>query len=290
MNKIFNVNCIDGLKTLDAGSVNTCVTSPPYFGLRDYGVDGQIGREPTPQDFVDALVAVFREVKRTLRDDGTLWVNLGDCYIAGDLAGVPWQTAFALKADGWVLRSEIIWAKPNPMPESVKNRPSKSHEHIFLMSKSPRYHCDMSLVREPQAAISIRRAFSRNNVADRKDALGGECAISGAAQDKNYAKMRESIARGEAQLRNKCDVWRVPTAFCREAHFATFPPELIRPCVLAGAPAGGLVLDPFMGAGTTAMVSKQEGRKYIGFELNPEYIKIAERRIASVAHPLEGLI
>ena len=326
MNKIMNMDCLSGLRTLPAGCVNTCVTSPPYFGLRDYGVDGQIGLEPTPQDFVDALVAVFREVNRVLRDDGTLWLNLGDSYaaqrggttmpaktLAGgvsgkgdadahrghdgkaghahrnaskiglkhkDLIGIPWRVAFALQADGWYLRQDIIWHKPNPMPESVTDRCTKAHEYIFLLSKSPKYYFDCEAIKEPTLESSKKRAKSGWNPTKLNVSVKGP-------QNEVFEKMGD---RWVKDTRNKRDVWTVTTKSCKEAHFATFPPDLIRPCILAGAPAGGLVLDPFMGAGTTAMVSKQEGRNYVGFELNPAYIEIAEKRIAAVGGPLDGLI
>ena len=303
MNQIINKNCLDGLKELPAGCVNTCVTSPPYFGLRDYGCAGQIGLEPTPQDFVDALVAVFREVKRVLRDDATIWVNLGDSYNAAgrkghgtrtgckqgtnrasdgghdnchpsvdclkekDLIGIPWRVAFALQADGWYLRQDIIWAKPNPMPESVTDRCTKSHEYIFLLSKGPKYYFDHKAIQEPIAESSKSRL--NQNVSDQ---VG-----SGRVPGKTNGNMKAvGCYNGK---RNKRDVWTVATKPCKEAHFATFPPELIRPCILAGCPTGGLVLDPFMGTGTVAVVSIEERRKYVGFELNPEYINIAHKRM-----------
>jgi len=304
MNMLINSDCLSGLKTLPDGCVNTCVTSPPYFGLRDYGVDGQIGLEPTPQDFVDALVSVFREVKRVLRDDGTLWLNLGDSYartggtdkkvsnsaVVGstrnsieqrgdrtqktptglkekDLIGIPWRVAFALQADGWYLRQDIIWHKPNPMPESVTDRCTKSHEHIFLLSKSPKYYFDHEAIKED----SVTPITTKSKQAFKTP--GGEAAVNYGTNEDKWEPTGK---------RNKRDVWTVTTKPYKEAHFATFPPDLIRPCVLAGAPAGGVVLDPFMGAGTTAMVAKIEGRQYVGFELNPEYIKIAEKRLNDV--------
>ena len=304
MNMLINSDCLSGLKTLPDGCVNTCVTSPPYFGLRDYGVDGQIGLEPTPQDFVDALVSVFREVKRVLRDDGTLWLNLGDSYartggtdkkvsnsaVVGstrnsieqrgdrtqktptglkekDLIGIPWRVAFALQADGWYLRQDIIWHKPNPMPESVTDRCTKSHEHIFLLSKSPKYYFDHEAIKED----SVTPITTKSKQAFKTP--GGKAAVNYGTNEDKWEPTGK---------RNKRDVWTVTTKPYKEAHFATFPPDLIRPCVLAGAPAGGVVLDPFMGAGTTAMVAKIEGRQYVGFELNPEYIKIAEKRLNDV--------
>ena len=322
MNQIINKNCLDGLKELPADCVNTCVTSPPYFGLRSYGIgreNGEIGLEPTPQDFVDALVAVFREVKRVLRDDGTLWLNLGDSYagswgnaggqnrgkgtqrpIAGnsitkdsdndrhgdfvppgargfkdygikpkDLIGIPWRVAFALQQDGWYLRQDIIWAKPNPMPESVTDRCTKSHEYIFLLSKGPKYYFD-------------HKAICEDCVDNGHESRKKQARFGGANKYAGYGTRihsgREYIGTSDNK-RNKRDVWTVATKPCKEAHFATFPPELIRPCVLAGCPMGGLVLDPFMGAGTVAVVSIEERRKYVGFELNPKYINLAHKRM-----------
>jgi DNA modification methylase len=293
MNVTLCMDCIDGMRQLDLESVNCCVTSPPYYGLRDYGCDGQIGREQTPEEYITKLVDVFREVKRVLRDDGTLWVNIGDSYcgtgskgnfrdpkntsgrngqgisltgkICGikskDLIGIPWMLAFALRADGWYLRQDIIWAKPNPMPESVKDRCTKSHEYIFLLSKSPKYYFDAGAIAEPtvtQDDVQRDRDNSRlNNVPGR--------ARMGGLTTNNY------------ETRNKRSVWTVTTVPCKLAHFAVFPPKLIEPCILAGCPSGGVVLDPFMGSGTTGMVAKSFGRNYIGFELNAEYVDIAER-------------
>jgi DNA modification methylase len=269
-------DCRAVLQSLPPAHFHTCVTSPPYFGLRDYGHDGQIGLEQTPEAFVAELVAVFREVRRVLRDDGTLWLNLGDSYARTggtdrkvpetakvgstrntleqmsdrtsraasiglkdkDLIGIPWRVAFALQADGWYLRQDIIWHKPNPMPESVRDRCTKAHEYIFLLSKSPRYYFDSEAMAEPAASGT----------------------------------------------RNRRSVWTVATRPFKGAHFATFPPDLIEPCILAGAPAGGHVLDPFNGAGTTGLVSIQHGRTYTGIELNPDYIALATERLASV-HP-----
>jgi DNA modification methylase len=253
------------------GSVNCIVTSPPYYGLRNYQVDEQIGLEQTPQEYIANLVAVFRECKRILRDDGTLWVNIGDSYAGSggaggdyskgglkegqpkwksnldaqaaglkskDLIGIPWMLAFALRADGWYLRQDIIWAKPNPMPESVKDRCTKAHEYVFLLSKSPHYYYDYKAIAEPQKDISIRRAYSKNNIDKRKDAnienLG--YSISGKAQDATYQKLREEIENGNIPTRNRRSVWTIPTSHYRGAHFATYPPELIEPCILAGCP------------------------------------------------------
>ena len=316
LGKIHNVDCLSGLKTLPDGCINTCVTSPPYFGLRDYGVDGQIGLEPTPQDFVDALVAVFREVKRVLRDDGTVWLNLGDSYAGSgkeasadgivrlsekskkqitsagthegvfkktetpglkpkNLIGIPWRVAFALQADGWYLRQDIIWAKPNPMPESVTDRCTKSHEYIFLLSKGPKYYFDNEAIKEDSVGgnkgktASFKRENSKRGIAD----------VCPASPMPTHRPDRDDT-HYDGPKRNKRDVWTVATKPCKEAHFATFPPDLIRPCILAGCPEGGIVLDPFSGSGTVAMVSAEERRQYIGYELNPAYIDITnEKRI-----------
>jgi len=289
-------DCREVLRTLPESSVHCVVTSPPYFGLRDYGVDGQIGLEQTPDEYVAEMVAVFREVRRVLRDDGTLWLNLGDSYAANrsyqvtptkhksldfgrsnatkvpdglkpkDLIGIPWRVAFALQADGWFLRQDIIWHKPNPMPESVRDRCTKAHEYIFLLSKSPRYYFDSDAIKEPaiHAGVTVK---SRGKYDD-----GTGKAITG----------YETHVVGErlvADKRNRRSVWTVTTKPFKGAHFATFPPDLIEPCILAGCPEGGTVLDPFNGAGTTGLVCQQLGRNYIGIELNEEYLAITRRRL-----------
>lgn len=299
MNKIFEGDCIEGMKNLPDKSVNCCVTSPPYFGLRDYGHEGQIGLEETPEQFVTKLVDVFREVKRVLKDDGTLWLNLGDSYArtggdssqsgrhwdgreknptngsnrfakdlglkAKDLIGIPWMVAFALRADGWYLRQDIIWHKPNPMPESVTDRCTKSHEYIFLLSKSQKYWYDHDAIK--QAMIG-------------EPHKPGNKATSDAGHLRNdVGTDRMEKVWGEDGMANKRSVWTVTTKPYSEAHFATYPPDLIVDCIKAGCPEGGIVLDPFMGAGTTAMVARKLNRNYVGFELNPEYIKIAQNRI-----------
>lgn len=278
-------NCLDILPTMEAGSVNCCVTSPPYFGLRDYGNDEQIGLEETPDAFVQAMVDVFREVKRVLADDGTLWLNLGDSYATHgssrgkgqfgqdmtgdarkarmrkkiaphkiglkekDLIGIPWRVALALQADGWYLRQDIIWSKPNPMPESVTDRCTKAHEYIFLLSKKQNYYYDADAVRE--------------------ESSGG--AISEGTEESTLGNSADST-------RNKRSVWEVTTKPYKGAHFATFPPDLIKPCILAGCPTGGTVLDPFGGSGTTGMVALELGRSAELIELNPDYVEIIEGR------------
>ena len=281
---ILTGDCIEQMKTLPDESVHCCVTSPPYWGLRDYGRVGQIGLEPTPEAYVAKMVEVFREVRRVLRDDGTCWLNLGDSYAGGkqgndsfgdgtstlnnggkntktgekmpskqrkpppglkpkDLVGIPWRVAFALQSDGWYLRQDIIWSKPNPMPESVTDRCTKAHEYIFLLAKSAQYYYDAEAVKENIGEESRRSKSFRNG-------------------------------------RNKRSVWTVATAPYSGAHFATFPPALITPCILAGCPQGGTVLDPFGGSGTVGEVAEAHGRNSILIELNPAYVKMAEKRTA----------
>jgi site-specific DNA-methyltransferase (adenine-specific) len=245
------------------------VTSPPYFGLRDYGVDGQIGLEPTPEEFVAELVAVFREVRRVLRDDGTLWLNLGDGYGKGkQLLGVPWRVALALQGDGWLLRQDIIWHKPNAMPESVKDRCVKAHEYVFLLAKTDRYYFDYSAVKEalaPGSDVVYRNALRKGKTYDQKDAYV-----------KNFP------ASFDSDQRRRRSVWSVNTRPYTGAHCAPYPPELIEPCILAGCPPGGVVLDPFGGSGTTAGVAQALGRSAILCELNPEYAKLVPERVASI--------
>jgi len=259
MNKV-NVregNCLDILPTMDEKLVNCCVTSPPYYGLRDYGSDEQIGQEETPEAFVESLVKVFREVRRVLADDGTLWLNLGDSYGKGkQLLGIPWRVALALQADGWYLRQDIIWSKPNPMPESVTDRCTKAHEYIFLLSKKPKYYYDAEAVKED--------ATTKFNGGGHKGRLG----------DEGWKGRTENADMN----RNKRSVWEVPTGSYAAVHFATFPPDLIKPCILAGCPTGGTVLDPFGGSGTTGMVALELGRSAELIELNPKYVEIIEGR------------
>ena len=291
--QLIHGDCLNILKTLSDKSINCCITSPPYYGLRDYGVAGQVGLEDTPDEYVNKLVEIFREVRRVLRDDGTLWMNLGDSYcgtgskgewvdpknpngrngqsisktqkIAGykskDLIGIPWMVAFALRADGWYLRSDIIWSKPNPMPESVQDRPTKAHEYIFLLSKSQNYYYDNEAIAEAAIYVGDDR---------------------GSRTDNRRGTMCNSMSGITGSTRNKRTVWTVTTKPYAEAHFATYPPDLIQPCVLAGCPEGGVVLDPFNGSGTTGQVALQNGRKYIGIELNPEYIELTKHRLLKV--------
>lgn len=277
---ILQGDCVAVLKTLDSNSVHTCVTSPPYFGLRDYGVDGQIGLEQTPEDFVNRLVSVFREVHRVLRDDGTLWLNIGDSWASGknypnlkqkDLIGIPWMLAFALRNDGWYLRQDIIWHKPNPMNESVNDRCTKAHEYIFLLSKQERYYYDREAIREPvkpttSGKTSVRR--SGNSKTRSREHWGVP-----------HEPINVVVEYDNIKGANKRSVWSIPTKPFKGAHFATFPQDLIEPCILAGAPKGGLVLDPFGGSGTTGVVANKLNRNAVLVELNPEYISLAHRRI-----------
>jgi DNA modification methylase len=336
-NRIYQGDCIGTMRGWDDGIVQTCVTSPPYWGLRDYGVEGQLGLEKTPQEYVEKMVAVFREVRRVLRDDGTLWLNLGDSYAANrsyqvpqdlrgskasaeagaaggrasnaaeiglkpkDLVGIPWMVAFALRDDGWYLRSDIIWAKKNCMPESVTDRPTRSHEYLFLLAKSERYFYDHEAIREPGSLASMKRldqdGFDKQTGGpkDTKDWNRSHRKVledlkKKADKQRGHSRRHDGfndrwdeMERAEqcGMMRNKRDVWTIGTTPFAEAHFATFPPELIKPCIIAGAPKGGVVFDPFMGAGTTALVAAQYDRHFLGCELNPDYIKIAEARIAA---------
>ena len=368
LNKIHNLDCLQGLKLLADNSVDCCVTSPPYFGLRDYGNTKQIVMEATPELFVQQLVNVFTEVKRVLKTEGTLWLNLGDSYatstksamqgkngqrsnrsftasglkakgIGGDikskdLIGIPWMVAFALRASGWYLRQDIIWHKPNPMPESVTDRCTKAHEYIFLMSKSPKYYYDADSIktivsdataqrlaqqienqkgndRVPNKTNGTMKAVGpgrkpRKGVDNRSGNQGSLLGIPAVSQkkklrpngivrdrlldyDSKEKELRPNTLRGEFEKEsdlpepsdraNKKSVWTVTTKPFKEAHFATFPQDLIVDCIKAGCPEGGTILDPFMGAGTTAIVSRKLNRNFIGYELNAEYIKIAENRL-----------
>lgn len=355
--RILRGDCRDVLPTIPAGSVNCIVTSPPYFGLRDYGVESQIGLEATPTAFVEQLVAVFRAAHRVLRDDGTLWLNLGDSYAGSwgaqghkvtdkddaswhgsqiknhpkrgkqtgtireaglkpkDLIGIPWRVAFALQADGWFLRQDIIWSKPNPMPESVTDRCTKAHEYLFLLSKSERYHFDAAAIAEPLGQSSIARLaqdVSSQSGSERvpgktngaMKAVGGVRRAAGNKTHKGQAayedgeerfrtkaglvdfaeRERRKVSAGDVEgTRNKRSVWTVATQPFKEAHFATFPPELIEPCIKAGCPIGGMVLDPFGGAGTTGLVADRLQRDATLIELNPAYADMACKRIAADA-------
>lgn len=303
-NQILHGDSLELLKTLPENSVDCVVTSPPYYGLRDYGYDGQMGLEKTPEEYVQNMVNVFREVRRVLKSNGTLWLNIGDSYAGGgnkndtegkkqktskgatwanndniamlkanlkgyktkDLIGIPWMLAFALRADGWYLRQDIIWHKPNPMPESVTDRCTKAHEYIFLLSKSSRYYYDYDAIKEP--SVTANKPNSPSIKIHDSQGRHGANSIYNAGND---------VLRHEKA--NKRSVWTVTTKPYKGAHFATYPTDLIEPCILAGCPVGGVVLDPFFGAGTTGVVAKMNLRNYIGIELNEEYIKIAQKRI-----------
>jgi DNA modification methylase len=280
----------------------TCVTSPPYYGLRDYGRDGQIGLEETPEEYIDAMVEVFRCVRDVLADDGTVWLNIGDSYCNSngfaraspeyqregrnnmpandrkldklhatglktkDLIGIPWMLAFALRADGWYLRQDIIWHKPNPMPESVQDRCTKAHEYIFLLSKSQKYYYDHEAIKDP-----VKQDWGTRDRTEGKYHNEGSGLQPHSGLEKSY------------EMANKRSVWTVNTKPYAGAHFAVFPQELIEPCILAGAPVDGIVLDPFMGSGTTAQVAQNLGRQYIGCELNTDYKPLQDKRVAQQA-------
>lgn len=304
---LYHGDCRTVLAALPADSVHCVVTSPPYWGLRDYGHDGQIGLEQTPEQYVAEMVAVFREVRRVLRDDGVCWLNLGDSYAATtkgsggagkstlgpnrdlqniqfqkmqartfslgvlkpkDLVGIPWRVAFALQADGWWLRQDIIWHKPNPMPESVTDRCTKAHEYIFLLTKSARYYYDAEAIREPMAQSTLAKHKNSKTTSAR----GAVCDAQRGGKDKQLVNGDGRFKNGEN--RNRRSVWTVATQPYSGAHFATFPPKLIEPCILAGCPADGTVLDPFGGSGTTAEVAGGHGRKCVLVELNEEYCEL----------------
>lgn len=313
VNQIHISECLSGLKELPDNSINCCVTSPPYFGLRDYQHKMQIGLEKTPEEYIEKLVCVFHEVYRVLKDDGTLWVNIGDSYAGSmkgaarfpdnamnykqgtnrgtlgkatlvkqctgcknkDLIGIPWMLAFALRADGWYLRQDIIWSKPNPMPESVTDRCTKSHEYIFLLSKSRKYYFDSESIQQTASQSVKRRIGKVENVGHKAFATANTLSESNPMFRKSTTREYQY-----ADKANKRSVWSVPTSACKEAHFAVFPEKLIVDCIKAGCPEKGIVLDPFMGSGTTAVVARKLNRNYIGFELNPGYVRLAEKKIS----------
>lgn len=336
--KFITGDCREKLAELPDQSVHCCVTSPPYFGLRDYGVEGQIGLESSLDEFLEIMVDIFHQVRRVLRDDGTLWVNVGDSYasrpngsigkstlegshaphaetrranglrkhfIPGalkhkDLMGMPWRVAFALQADGWYLRQDIVWSKPNPMPESVADRCTKSHEYLFLLSKMPRYYYDIKAIKEP---VSGDPDAPRNRWDTKDYVIPGQKPQKRSSRTSGNKRRKTGVERGcpagnssnvcgsvpwEGSKRNKRSVWTVATRPLKEAHFATFPPALIEPCILAGCPEGGTVLDPFGGAGTTGLVADRLQRNAILIELNEQYMQIAKRRIYDDA-PLFGV-
>lgn len=296
LDRVIIGDCRETLACVPGGSVQCCVTSPPYWGLRDYGVANQIGLEATPEEYVEQMVAVFREIRRALRDDGTLWLNLGDCYAgeAGggqgkngqratrtftalvrekrghelkpkDLVGIPWRVAFALRAAGWYLRSEIIWAKPNPMPESVRDRPTKSHEQVFLLTKSDRYFYDADAIAEPAVHAGMVLDYTGDQKANDADPTRQRTRPRG-----------RTIVVGDT--RNARDVWRIASQPFSGAHFATMPIALATRCILAGSRPGDTVLDPFLGSGTVAEAAQRLGRRWLGCELNPKYGALIEER------------
>ncbi len=337
-------DCRDGMRELIAagGKVQTCVTSPPYFGLRDYGHEEQLGLEETPEQYIAAMVEVFHLVRELLADDGTLWLNIGDSYAGSwgaqskrvtpgeisrdsalnhpkrarnvvggdlkqkDLIGIPWMLAFALRANGWYLRQDIIWHKPNPMPESVTDRCTKAHEYLFLLTKSKRYYFDQDAISEPISASSIER-LSQANLANQQgsDRVPGKTNgnMKAVSRKSGNLERKPGTARGcpedtgsnvcgsipwEGSTRNKRSVWNVATVPFKGAHFATFPPALVEPCVLAGSRPGDIVFDPFMGSGTVAQVAQQLGRHWLGCELNPEYLKLQAERTMQQGLVLEA--
>ncbi len=323
--RLIRADVLDGLSQLPDESVHCVVTSPPYWDLRDYGTDGQIGLEATPEEYVERMVAVFREVHRVLRSDGTLWLNMGDSYMSGsrgnggsgsksplqrrnrgsyfrrssrytpprcalpakNLIGMPWRLAFALQADGWWLRADIIWVKPCPMPESVKDRPTKAHEYVFLLSKSARYCYDAKAIREPVTGNAHARGDGVNPKA--RVPSGWDTGPGNhKARRGRYprSKQNESFSGAVNELvsdRNKRSVWTIASEPFPDAHFATFPIKLVEPCVLAGCPEGGVVLDPFCGSGTTGVVALRADRRFVGIELNEQYVEMARRRIGEDA-------
>ncbi|MFZ9264987.1 MAG: DNA-methyltransferase [Polynucleobacter sp.] len=306
MNKIEFGDCRETMRRWASEGIKaqTCVTSPPYYGLRDYGHDGQIGLEETPEEYIKAMVEVFRCVWDVLEDGGTLWLNIGDSYNGSggqgtkpnimskeaaegrggkaikvdgikskDLIGIPWMLAFALRADGWYLRQDIIWHKPNPMPESVQDRCTKAHEYIFLLSKSPKYYYDIDAIKEPlKGEPEIRNKNAEGYQADY-------------AHGDRFSKGERVF--GADGMANKRSVWSIATKPYAGAHFAVFPTDLIEPCILAGAPVGGIVLDPFMGSGTTAQVAQNLGRQYLGCELNTDYKPLQDKRLSQLSLVLE---
>ena len=316
-NEILDGDALERLRDLPDETVDMCLTSPPYFGLRDYGINGQIGQEATPEEYVENLLRIFAEVNRVLKPTGTLWLNIADSYAGScqgagtknpsakqhsnrgtqymltamhrskllhvegckpkDMIGIPWMLAFALRDAGWYLRQDICWYKPNTMPESVKDRCTKSYEHIFLLAKRPKYYFNGHAIREPCSEASIAD-FKRRKTLDNKG--GGKHSYEGVRPD--LCRSRADYYAAD-QMRHARDVWMINTKPYRGAHFATFPEELAQRCILAGCPEDGLVLDPFMGSGTTAVVAQRLNRQYVGIELNPEYIVLAQERVQKEA-------
>ena len=311
-NIIINRDCLLALRDLPDESVNCCVTSPPYYALRDYGMDAQIGREDSPEEYIRRLVLVFREVRRVLTADGTLWLNIADTYCGTgnkggyldpknpkgrngqsvslarraseckqkDMIGIPWLLAFALRADGWYLRSDIIWCKANPMPESCKDRPSRCYEHVFLLTKSKKYYYDALAIAEPIAEGTAARYKGGRSASSK---YAEEIPGQGKVQKLNAARAAGTITDADiSPVRNARDVWHINTVPYKGGHFAAYPPKLAERCILAGCPRGGIVLDPFFGSGTTGLAAVKNDRRYIGIELNAEYCELAKERIGGV--------
>lgn len=311
-NIIINRDCLLALRDLPDESVNCCVTSPPYYALRDYGMDAQIGREDSPEEYIRRLVLVFREVRRVLTHDGTLWLNIADTYCGTgnkggyldpknpkgrngqsvslarraseckqkDMIGIPWLLAFALRADGWYLRSDIIWCKANPMPESCKDRPSRCYEHVFLLTKSKKYYYDALAIAEPIAEGTAARYKGGRSASSK---YAEEIPGQGKVQKLNAARAAGTITDADiSPVRNARDVWHINTVPYKGGHFAAYPPKLAERCILAGCPRGGIVLDPFFGSGTTGLAAVKNDRRYIGIELNAEYCELAKERIGGV--------
>jgi len=280
INRIFKGDSLESLKIIPEESIDCIVTSPPYYGQRDYGMDGQIGNESKKEEYVNNLIEIFGECKRILKDSGSLWLNLGDKYDKGNLMGMPWRVALALQDQGWILRNDIIWHKPNAMPHSAKNRLTIDHEYIFFFTKKTKgYYYDQDAIREEHKTFSEnskmkggRGHFGKNGGTPEKGKNSGNNNLHDGRWDQAF----------HPNGRNKRTVWNVSLSKFREAHFAVFPERLIEPCILAGCPKNGIVLDPFFGAGTTGFVATQQGRNYVGIELNPEYAAIAEKRLQSV--------
>jgi len=269
---LFSGDSLAVARHLDDGVANCIVTSPPYFGLRDYGIDGQYGLESSPAEYVETMRALFSELRRVLADDGTLWLNLGDSFASGkNLLGIPWRVAFALQDDGWILRNAIVWNKPNAMPESVTDRLSGRYEMVFMLSKKPRYWFDLDPIREPLA----------NGQGFRKPNRKGTFQRYGDSVNQPHRGMTKN---GHDNGRNPGDVWKINTQTFSAAHFAVMPRELAQRCILAGCKPGGTVLDPFSGSGTTGLAAQRLGRKYLGIDLNPDYLKLSlDTRLANAA-------
>ena len=345
-NTILQGDALEQLQTLPDNCIDCCVTSPPYYGLRDYGIAGQIGLEERPEEYIDKLVSIFRELKRVLKPTGTFWLNVGDSYAGGqgrwgggvsnittkqssnngslsqipsthkwehetikskDLIGIPWMLAFALRSDGWYLRQDIVWAKTNAMPESVTDRCTKSHEYIFLLTKEPHYYFDHEAIQEPcvrdTGNADIKFGGNKYRYGKRGDEKVSHIysgrtyhpkhknlQYDGQTPNTMHKRRAEGLPDIEYTVRNKRDVWSLPVAQYKGAHFATFPEKLVAPCILAGCPVGGVVLDPFFGSGTVGKVAIQLNRQYLGVELNEKYIKLAQERLGDIQLTLEGLI